>query len=85
MVGGSYSRLSGALSAFDARTVWLASDLIWNGLPNIVPTHIGIWDAQFNGHLLSYGGLPLPYPNVPQGGSFELAANTYAISVGLAA
>ena len=82
VVGGSYQRVQGVFGPFDARTVWLSNQLTWTGLPACVVTYIGVWDAQYNGHLLSYGLLPGVH-SVGQGQSLVLDANTYAISVGL--
>lgn len=83
VVGGSYKRLSGAFTPYDARTIWLNVVLTWTGLPAVLITHVGIWDKSINGHLLSSAQLPPPFPDVKQGGSFSLAAKTYAISIGL--
>jgi hypothetical protein len=85
VIGGSYQRMSGAFTSYDVRTVWLAVKLLWTGMPAVVLTHVGVWDLQFNGHLLASGGLPPPFPSVPQGGSFALDAHTFAVSIGLAA
>lgn len=82
-VGGSYKRLSGAFTAADARTIWLGVKLTWTGLPALVLTHIGIWDHSVKGKMLSCAQLPPPFPSIKQGGSFSLAAKTYAISIGL--
>jgi hypothetical protein len=83
VVGGSYQRMSGAFTSFDARTIWLATKLLWTGMPACILTYVGCWDNEYNGHLLSSGALPPPFPNVPQGGSFALDAHTFAVSVGL--
>ena len=85
VIGGSYLRMSGGFTPYDARTIWLGTNLAWTGMPAVTVTHVGVWNAQYNGQLLSSGGLPKPYAKVPQGGSFALDAYTYAVSVGLAA
>lgn len=83
MVGGSYKRMSGAFAAVDARTIWLNVQILWSGLPAATLTHVGIWDHEVNGKMLSSAQLPPPFPDIRQGGSFSLAARTYAISIGL--
>lgn len=83
VVGGSYKRLSALWTVGDTRTIWLNTKLTWTGLPAVVLTHIGVWDKEYNGHLLSSAQLPAPFPNIAQGGAFSLATKTYAISIGL--
>jgi hypothetical protein len=85
VVGGSYTRLTGGFTAYDARTIWLGTPLLWTGMPAVTPTYVGVWNEQFNGQMLASGSLPQPYPIVASGASFALDAYTFAISVGLAA
>jgi len=83
LIGGSYARQSAAFTTVDARTIWLATKLTWPGLPAARVTHVGVWDALYNGHLLTFAALPAPGKDVAQGGAITLDPHTYAISIGL--
>jgi hypothetical protein len=85
VVGGSYARQSGAWTVQSARGIWLATKLVWLGLPATRLTHVGVWNLPYNGQLLSFNELPAPGHDVAQGASFQLDPYTYAISIGIAA
>src|SRR5215831_4340750 len=63
-VGGSYKRMLGVFSSVDARTIWLDQAILWTGLPALIISHIGVWDAERNGHMTSAALLPPPFPQV---------------------
>lgn len=77
--GRSYVRKQMTLSIPSSRTTWNTAVLSWTGLPGVLITHIGFWDAQYNGNLL--GSAPLAkLERVQDGGTYSLGKEQLALS-----
>jgi hypothetical protein len=86
VVGGSYLRQLGVwLLPPTNRSLWLNAAVTFKGMPQAVLTHVGMCDAPVNGHLLAIAALPVPLPSVPQGGTFQLAPRSFAVTIGVPA
>jgi hypothetical protein len=78
--GGSYGRVRAEFSAPDARAIFNGEDIIFRGMPTIQVTHVGAWDAQYNGNMLY--SVPLATPvTVLAGNSYRVGAESLAISL----
>ena len=78
--GGSYTRVRTTFSDPVGRVIFNESDMLFRGLPTVRITHVGAWDAQYNGNLeLS---VPLPTAvSVMAGKSFQLRSEQLGISL----
>jgi hypothetical protein len=77
--GGAYIRKKMAMTAPASRSTWNVSAISWTGLPQVLLTHIGFWDKQYNGNLL--GSAPLAeVKRILNGGTYALGAKQLALS-----
>lgn len=78
--GGSYGRVSVSFTDPNARVIFNDQDIIFRGMPTILVTHAGAWDAQYNGNMLYSAPLANP-TRVIAGTSFRMDAESLAISL----
>jgi hypothetical protein len=78
--GGGYTRQAILFGAPNNRAVFNDNGVIWNGLPAVTTTHVGVWDAQMNGNYLVSFAMDVP-TRVLAGKSISYAPQQIAISV----
>ena len=77
MTGTGYARLT-ATESLAGKIVTVTSVLLWTTIPaGSTLSHIGAFDAAFNGNLLFAGPIPGGPRSYPNGGSLQLNANSY--------
>jgi len=77
--GGAYIRKKMTLTPPSSRATWNVTPLTWTGLPQVLLTHIGFWDKQYNGNLV--GSSPLAaVKRILNGGTYALGAKQLALS-----
>ena len=77
--GGAYSRKQMAMTTPSSRSTWNISAISWTGLPQVMLTHVGFWDLQYNGNLI--GSAPLAaVKRILSGGTYALGAKQLALS-----
>lgn len=75
--GAGYARVT-AIQSLSGRVVTVTNTLLWNGIPaGSQITHIGAWDAAFNGNLVLAGPVPNSPIAFPNGGFLSVAANKF--------
>lgn len=78
--GGSYTRVRANFSDPIGRVIFNETDVLFRGLPTVKITHVGAWDAQYNGNLEF--SVPLPKAvSVMAGKSFQLSSEQLGISL----
>lgn len=77
--GGSYVRCKTTFSIPSNRATWNTSLISFTGLPACTLTHMGIWDAAYNGNF--WGGFELD-PNIRclPGSRFDRGLQQFALS-----
>lgn len=78
--GGSYGRILASFTDPVSRVIYLDSDVTFRGLPTVKVTHVGAWDAQYNGNLEFSVAMESP-SYVVDGGSIRIGAETLALSL----
>jgi hypothetical protein len=78
--GQGYARVRGVFTDASGRAIWNSSTITWSGLPAVVVTHIGGWNALINGDLRFSVALPNPV-RVSAGGRYSIGSNTVALSL----
>ena len=60
IVGGSYERSQVRFGSASGRTISSITPAKFSGLPSVMVTHLGGWDAQMNGNMDFYVALAKP-------------------------
>lgn len=80
ITGGGYARKQTKFNSPNARAIFSAGVVKWDGLPALTVSYIGAWDARYNGNLLAFFELESP-TFITAGGSVAYAAGEIAISL----
>lgn len=80
LFSGSYARAKASVGQPSNRGVFIISDVTFVGLPSTRITHLGGWDAQYNGNLEFSSPLPSPL-TVLAGGSKSFPGNSVVLSM----
>lgn len=77
MTGAGYARIT-ATESLAGKIVTVTNTMLWTTIPaGSTLSHIGAFDAAFNGNLLFAGPIPGGPRSYPNGGSLQLAGNSY--------
>lgn len=80
LFSGSYTRIAVTMGVPNSRGVFVTSDVTFTGLPATRITHLGGWDAQYNGNLEFSAPLPAIL-TVLAGSSKTFPSNTIGLSM----
>lgn len=78
--GGGYARYPVTFSSASGRSIWNETSVVFAGLPSVVVTYIGLWDAAVNGNHLATMYLDTPVM-VGAGGSMEWGPTSIAVTL----
>lgn len=78
--GGSYVRMSAAMTDASSRAIFTLTTVKFSGLPAVSISHLAAWDAKTNGNLIASVALPTAVRILP-GTSYTVPAATLALSI----
>lgn len=77
--GGGYGRILSKWGEISNKIMWLDNNLIWTGLQQTRITHLGGWNAEFNGDLMWVSQVKPP-ARILDGKGYSVAKGTIALS-----
>jgi hypothetical protein len=81
LTGAGFARIVPTWS-LSGKILTATNSLLWTSIqPGSAITHIGAFDAAFNGNFLFAGPIPNQPVSYPNGGYLQLAANTYHVGI----